>query len=101
MSDPVAAIQADIAERAFRREMAAARSRRRIADTPEAALARSLVAAGCAWELAALTSGRVPTLSSLVWRGTAAGTHGRLTMFALWLLVVAVGTDHFFIRRWS
>lgn len=52
------------------------------------------VAAGCAYEVVALTTRKVPTLSELMW--------GRpLRQRALvWLLVVLIGTDHLLTRRW-
>lgn len=52
------------------------------------------VMGGCAWELVALTTRRVPTITAVV---CAVPLRARC---ALWGAVVAVGTDHFLTRRW-
>lgn len=54
---------------------------------------RASLTAICAWELAALTTRRVPTVSAVMWRLSPA------ERAAVWLLAAAVLSDHFFTRR--
>lgn len=63
--------------------------------TPEALAFRAAVAGLCAFETAAITTGKVPTLSSLMWRTPMA------PRCAIWATAAVVLTDHFVTRRWS
>lgn len=55
---------------------------------------RTAVTVGCGWEVAALTTGRVPTVSAMLWR------FPTVARASAWAVVVALGTDHFVTRRW-
>lgn len=54
----------------------------------------ALVAFLCGWEFVSLTTRTVPPLSHGMWR---LPTRKRLLV---WVAVVAIGTDHFFSRRY-
>lgn len=61
----------------------------------ETFLARALVAGACQYEFVAIATGRVPTISSLMW-----ARKSRHRAF-IWGVVVMTLTDHFFWRRFS
>jgi hypothetical protein len=56
---------------------------------------RAAVAGLCGYETAAITTGKVPTLSSLMWRTP------MVPRAAIWAGAAIVLTDHFITRRWS
>lgn len=62
--------------------------------SPVDRLLRAAVTVGCTWEVVAITTGKVPTISALMWRFPTA------TRTVAWAAVVALGTDHFVTRRW-
>ena len=57
-------------------------------------LLRGLVAFLCGWEVVALTTGDLPTLSSLVWRLP------RRVRVVLCAVITGASADHFVTRRW-
>lgn len=56
---------------------------------------KAIVAAACQYEVAAIATGRVPTLSSLMWKRPVR------ERALIWVIVAALLTDHFFWRRIS
>lgn len=56
---------------------------------------RAAVTVVCAWELTALATRRIPTVSTCMW-----GIHP-LGRAVLWAGVAVVLTDHFLTRRWT
>ena len=57
--------------------------------------ARAIIAIGCAYEIVAVTTDRVPTITAMVQRSSRMGWAGR---FALWLWL-GFCVDHFIDRN--